>query len=310
MSVYISERGDLAGPGIVPYETAHAPRVRISWALRRYWITALLPLVILISAAVVVGLTREPNYTAETRLTAGRVDSGTPTSALAGFTTATQSLAETYSRSVHSDQILRKVANDTGTPASLVSSDVTAAPIPNTPVFSVTAEASSPVLATKLSVLSSEALVHDVSRSVRMSLQSDELFKEYKAATAQENLAQERYRHYKADSAPPQQIAAARADLKGALLRAAALRQSYLASNQNQSGTAVPEIIGRATGASSDRGRVLQILLFVAVVAGILVGTALALVRGHREARRLLTPTVRRAASSRPDALRARERAG
>jgi hypothetical protein len=30
--------------------------------------------------------------------------------------------------------------------------------------------------------------------------------------------------------------------------------------------------------------------LFVAIVAGIVVGTALALIRGHREARRLLSP--------------------
>jgi uncharacterized protein involved in exopolysaccharide biosynthesis len=287
MSVDISERGGLPRQRLVPY-AAHAPQVRISWALRRYWITALLPLVLLVTAAVLVGVTRKPNYTAETRLTAGRVDSGTPTSALAGFTAATQSLAETYSRSIHSGEILRTVAHDTGAPPSLVSSKVTAAPIPNTPVFKVTAEASSPALATKLSVLSSEALVHDVSRSVRESRQSDALFSEYKAAAAQENLARERYESYEAGSASPEELAAARADLKGAFLRADALKESYLASNQNQSGTAVPEIIGRASGATSDRWRILQILLFVAVVAGIVVGTALALVRGRREARRLL----------------------
>jgi hypothetical protein len=154
----------------------------------------------------------------------------------------------------------------------------------------VTAEASSPELATRLSILSSEALVHDVSKSVRVSQQSDALFKEYKAATAEENLARERYQSLKSVSGSPEEVAAARADLKGAFLRADALKQSYLASNQNQSGTAVPEIISRATGASSDRARVLQILLFVAAATGIVVGTALALIRGRREARRLLHP--------------------
>ena len=152
MSVHISERRRLPRHRVVAHETARAPQVRISWALRRYWLTALLPLIVLVSAAVAVGLTRDPNYTAETKLTAGRVDSGTPSSALAGFTAASQSLAETYSRSVHSDQILRQVAEDTDTSPSVVSSKVTAAPIPNTPVFRVTAEASSPDLATKLSV--------------------------------------------------------------------------------------------------------------------------------------------------------------
>jgi capsular polysaccharide biosynthesis protein len=274
----------------VAYEAARAPQVRISWALRRYWLTALLPLVLLVSAAVAVGLTRDPNYTAETKLTAGRVDSGTPTSALSGFTTAAQSLAETYSRSIHRDEISRQVAEATDTSPGLVKSRVTAAPIPNTPVFRVTAEANSPVLATKLSVLTSEALVEEVSDSVSASPQSEELFKEYKAALAQETVAQERYQGYKNGYASPHRLSAARANFKGASLRADALRESYLASNQNQSGTAVPEIIGRATGASSDRSRTLQVLLFVAIVAGIVVGTALALIRGHREARRLLSP--------------------
>jgi capsular polysaccharide biosynthesis protein len=274
----------------VAYEAARAPQVRISWALRRYWLTALLPLVLLVSVAVAVGLTRDPNYTAETRLTAGRIDSGTPSSALAGFTSAAQALAETYSRSVHSDEILRKVAEDTGTSPSSVSSKVTAAPVPNTPVFRVSAEAGSPGLATKLSVLVSEALVDEVSENIQMSPQSEGLFKEYKAALAQETLAKERYQGYRDGVAPPHRLSAARANFEGASLRADALRESYLASNQNQSGTAVPEIIGRATGASSDRSRTLQILLFVAIVAGIVVGTALALIRGHREARRLLSP--------------------
>ena len=74
-------------------------------------------------------------------------------------------------------------------PPSLVSSNVTAAPIPNTPVFQVDAKASSPHLATKLSVLSSEALVRDVGRNVRVSRNSEELFSAYKAAAARENLA-------------------------------------------------------------------------------------------------------------------------
>ena len=139
-------------------------------------------------------------------------------------------------------------------------------------------------------MLSSEALVDEVSEKVQTSPQSEELFKEYKGALAQETLARERYQGYKDGFAPAHRLSAARANFKGASLRADALRESYLASNQNQSGTAVPEIIGRATGASSDRGRVLQILLFVAIVAGIVVGTSLALIRGHREARRLLAP--------------------
>jgi capsular polysaccharide biosynthesis protein len=262
--------------------------VRISWALRRYWVTALLPLVLFVAAAVFVGVTRKPNYTAETKLTAGRVDSGTPTSALAGFTTATQSLAETYSRSIHTDRILHKVAAATGTSPSLVSSSVTAAPIPNTPVFRVDGEASSPALATKLSVLASEALIRDVSRNVRVSRNSQELFSEYRAAVAQENLARERYQSDRLGGAGPRRVASARTDFKAASLRVDALRQSYLASSQNQTGTAVPQIIGRASGATSDRVRIMQILLFAAVVAGIAVGVALALYRGHREARRLL----------------------
>ena len=86
-------------------------------------------------------------------------------------------------------------------------------------------------------------------------------------------------------SASQNQLATAQTELKAASLRADALRQSYLASSQNQTWLRRPADHRPGGGATSDRGRIMQILLFIAVVAGIVVGTALALIRGHREAR-------------------------
>ena len=88
--------------------------------------------------AIGYSLARTPNYTAETRLAVGGLNATTP-SAFTGFSTAAQQLAETYSRAVQGDAVVQDVAHDAEDHARSGSAPLSAAPIPQTPVFTVTA---------------------------------------------------------------------------------------------------------------------------------------------------------------------------
>jgi capsular polysaccharide biosynthesis protein len=263
------------------------PRVELLWAVRRHWITALLPILVLGGMATAYGLNREPEYTATTRLVVGRVDAGTPTSALAGFTAATQALAETYSRMATGDAITRSVAARLDGSANTVKRNVRAAPVPNTPVFRVTGTGSTPEAAVRYSVLASEALTRRVRRQARSSPRGARLFRRYRAAALDKSIASERLDELEAALADPADITRARASLETASLRAEALRRSFVESTQNQTGTAEPQIVDRASSATSDRNSFLQLILFVAIASGALVGIGLAFARANRDARRL-----------------------
>ena len=70
-----------------------------------------------------------------------------------------------------------------------------------------------------------------------------------------------------------------------ALLRREALRASYLNLVQGTSSAPAVDEFSRATTATSDRFRMLQIMLFLGLVAGLAAGMALALLRTHHETR-------------------------
>ena len=77
-------------------------------AMRWHWRLALLPVVLLIGAAIVVGMLRTPVYTATANLT---VDFGAESpSSLPGSVTAAQALADSYSRAVQATPVVRGVA--------------------------------------------------------------------------------------------------------------------------------------------------------------------------------------------------------
>ena len=70
-----------------------------------------------------------------------------------------------------------------------------------------------------------------------------------------------------------------------ALLRREALRASYLNLVQGTASTAGVETFSRATSAASDRVRMLQIMVFLGLVAGVAAGMALALFRAYYKSR-------------------------
>jgi capsular polysaccharide biosynthesis protein len=275
-----------------PYlEAARPHRVGIGSAVWRHPLLAIAPVVVLVALAAAASYYRTPNYTADARLAVGRLDASTPSS-LAGFTQATQTLAERYARSVRGDAVIDPAAEALGVKSSTIRDRVSAAPIPETPVFRIRAQTETPEDATALANTVSESLVRR-SREVatRTGPASRRLLKRYKRAALMfsrldEALA-DRQSDYEVSPGPTTQdaLAEARSAVTVAKLRLNTLQTAYETSTQSAGSAALVEIVERAVNGRSDRSRVTQLLLFIAVVGGLTIGIALALLRANRRAR-------------------------
>ncbi len=241
-------------------------------AIRRRWRWALAPVVVLVALALFAGLVRTPTYTARTRLAVGGLSATNPAS-LTGFADAAQQLAQTYSRSVQGDGVVGDVARHMNADPEQVRSHLSAAPIPETPVFTLSGTADSQGGAIKLSTLASQALVAEVDRAS----QADpaRLLDEYRTAELDRERLSNRVDALAATGGAP--LASAQAELAAAEAHSTALRSAYGASQEN--GTVPLQVIQRADQAGSDRLSRLQLLIFVALVFGLVLGMGLALFR-------------------------------
>src|SRR5205823_4742787 len=83
-------------------------------------------------------LHRKPNYTANVRLQVAQIDPNQP-GAATGFATATPALASSYSRVVGADGVINPVARRYHVSPQTVANRVSATPIPDSPLFMVSA---------------------------------------------------------------------------------------------------------------------------------------------------------------------------
>lgn len=254
-------------------------RPTLSSAIRNNLVAFLLPVVILVSAAAVAGLLRSPTYTAETRLAVGGLDASSPASN-SDFASATASLAQTYGRSIQGDEVVEAVGRATGTSPEYVRAHVSAFTVPSTPLFSVEGTASSPAEAIALANLASGALSRAADRATH-DIVSPLLRRYRRAEIAQQQM--ERRVLYLEATGQDSDLVAAQAELAIAETRAASTREAFVGGQQRQQALAVPiQVIERANFAASDRFGVLQLWVFIAVVLGLILGAALALLRENR----------------------------
>lgn len=267
------------------------PRVGLEAALTRHWVLALLPLIVFVALGLGVGFARTVNYTADTRLAAGRLDASVPGS-LSGFTEATEALAEVYSRSIRGDDIIATVSRRLDEDPVDVRRALSAAPVPQSAVFKVSATAETADQAVRRSVLASQTLVRQSERESRTSPEG--VVPAYRRAIGalernRSNVDRREAAYEDDDStANLNALIDATSDAEVAELKVRTLQTAHAASTQSAGSVGVIKVIEHATQARSDRNSVLQLLLFVAVIAGLGTGLALALFRANREARRAI----------------------
>lgn len=267
------------------------PRLSPAEAVRRHPVLFVAPIALLLALAAALGLVRDPVYTANSRLGIVRVDATAP-GALAGFALAGEALAVTYSQAIKAQQVTQDTAQATKRSRDYVTTHVSSAPVPKTPVFRVTARANGEASARRLANAASIALVGYIQDLSSGGPQSRRLFDRYQVAAREEADARlvrdDRERRYEEDAsdARAESLAAASAAYDSAQLQTEALREAYAVSQRGQGSTSLVDVLSTADIATSDRRTRLITNLIIALIAGIGAGLSLAVLRTNREMRR------------------------
>lgn len=281
-----AENGDraTAGPNLdAAVEDHGSTRLGVLESMRWHWILVLIPIVVLVGAAVAIGLLRNPVYTATTTLSVG-FGAENP-SALPGSVTAAQALSESYSRAIEATPVQKSVARGTGASADAVAEDVSATPIPGTTVVKVSATADSSAAAIATANVAAHSLTRYVASLNGSRTGSPQVLAVFRRAEAtyQERLTHQRELAETAAAEPSESnelaLEQAQVDTQVALLRKQSIASVYGTSQQAY--VAPLTVLSQASAASSDRVGKLELLIFVGLLAGFAIGAALATGRAN-----------------------------
>lgn len=244
--------------------------VTLSEAMRDYKLWFAVPLVVLLCAAAAVGLLRSPVYTAQARLSVGGTDLTRPSVLAAGG--AAEALSAVLSRSLTADPVLESISKKVDVPTSNIQADLVGSPIPDTNLILIDASSGSDSDAVRLANAASLSVIGFINRLNGTNQHQVEA--RLKAAVL--DLAKKQ----KVNDADPS--AKRRADVHIAQLRKDSLEAAYRTSlNSEQAVLRVFDPAGRAT---SDRVSKLELLLFIGLAVGLILGAALALWRARSDA--------------------------
>jgi uncharacterized protein involved in exopolysaccharide biosynthesis len=260
-------------------------RPTVGDAMRRYW---LLIVVVVVAAGAVgayLGYSRPPQYEATTSLSVGLMDLSTQS--VPGFAVGGEVVAAGYSRSIQSPNVVQPVAQRLKMTPGAVRSHVTATPVPNSPIFMVKATASSAAAAVTLANAVGDSMVAYGANRSAAGPELARLIASYRAAIRRRDQARSRLASLRAGTPAPGAIGNARADLETAEVRADTAKQIYQERAAGPRNNAAVQPLATAEGASSDRRSRTQLYGAVGALAGLCLGTALAVLLTGRRFRRL-----------------------
>ena len=251
-------------------------------AVRARPLLAFGPAVVVLVAALLAGLLRAPVYTATTRMSVAPIDATSSTDP--GFQEGVANVANAYARLIDSRAVLAEVAGTLGTPETELAGRITAAAIPDSPMFDVTATGSSGAEARTTANAAANSLRTYVARLTATNPDAERLFQDYQVASRQLasaraalTVARRTAAGRRATDQDRDRAIRAQARVDAAGLRAEAVSELY---RQSLSGTAsanVIQILNPAGAAASDRKRALTRFAAVGLIAGCLLGLALAM---------------------------------
>lgn len=258
------------------------PPLTLGGAMGRHPFLLVLPVVLLVGAAIGIGLNRAPTYTAETRLGVGRLD--VPSQSIPGIVSANQSLAATYSRIVKAEGVLDPVAARVGLSPDEVDRALHASPIPDSPIIRIEATAKNAAQAMRMADLTGTVLIRYVEK-VNQAGDGDGLIQQYRdaaSALAAAQLARDEAQRMESRSSSEetrQTLSEATADYEVANIRFTTLRDQISQDAQGQASTDTITTLNTASEAVSDYEPMLQRLVALGLIAGLAFGVVLALMR-------------------------------
>lgn len=247
-----------------------------------------MPALLFALVGVAYGLIRDEQFTATTEV---QVDlpASTP-DGLAASLDAGIDFASTYSRAIQAREVVDRVAGGTDLTPIEAAEQLSATPVPDTAVISISgtgsteAEASAVAdtgaraLSTYAEEIGDEATSSQAARDVLDDFK--EAAREYEIANQDRTEARRVFKDSPDDDAAQERFIEAGVAAESALARRTSLQVTYQESQQRF--TAQLESLDIVPEVSSDRLSRLQLLGFAGLVAGFILGAAIALLRSRR----------------------------
>jgi capsular polysaccharide biosynthesis protein len=241
-------------------------------------ILALVPVVALTLAGLAVGLLRSPVYEAEARINVGRVD--VPAYTLQGVTIGNSTLASSYSRALSAPEVINRAAKSAGLPAATARANLAASQVPRSTLIQVEAKGGSSGEAQQLANGAALALIKYVTKLNVRQQQSRSLGR-YRRAQATAERARTRLLRIARDRPGSRAAERARVELRTAELNARSVGARVVGATVVPSPENLLQLVVPAVTADSDKSSVLQRSLLIGLVAGLVLGIALALLRSN-----------------------------
>jgi capsular polysaccharide biosynthesis protein len=243
-------------------------------AARRHPRIIVLAIAVCLALAGLAAAVRSPVYTAKAQLGIGRID--VSTYSVPGFVGASRDLAAAYSRAMETTAVTAPLARQLHTTPEEIDRRLAASPIPESSLIVVTAKGSTEPKAVELANAAKSGLIAYVTRLNRSNPDSARLLDSFERASLQFQAARaaRAKAHARGGALDALDAKVARAELE-----VKTLNGLYQASQQGQAATDVVQVLSPARTADSDFWPFLQRMLFVGLVAGLVGGLALALLR-------------------------------
>lgn len=265
----------------------------------RRWPIVVVVTTVAVGVAILAGLAQTPTYTATADVNVGRVDVRVQT--LPGYVAGAQALAAAYSRIASSDAVILPLARQRKLAPAEVRERFAATPIPDSTIFRIYGVGPSEREAVELARAGTAEMERYVARSDEGEEALGQVLSEYRAQarlsasyrTRIDRLTDSLTPTQTGPVAPtpvPRRVREQRTDeierlqvaLDTAQLKMQALGGRYAERGNELAATAGIEVITRPTSATDDRSRTLQRLASIGLVAGVLLGFAVALVYDRR----------------------------
>ncbi len=246
------------------------------------WIVV--PAVLFLAIGVAIGFGRNPTYTAQSSLIIGTANPASPN--FGGNVVAAGSLATAYSRTILATPVVAEVSQTLNLSRGTVSSNLSSAPVPDSPAFNIVATAKSASLAIQLANTASTAVLHYLKLLNSPTSGTQSLLTDYGAASVK--VDSDNTALAAAQTAGNQQaISTAKAKRDRDQLVLNSLGAAYTASLQANPPTTGVSTLTTADGASNDRKSTIELLGFIGFVVGAVIGVALAMLRAAQEVQRV-----------------------
>lgn len=247
-------------------------------AFLRHPFLALLPVVLLVGAALAVGTQRDAEHTAKARVQVGR--DNVSAFDLQSVVTGSQALASTYARTVYTEPVVQAAARAAGVPPGEARGDLDASQVGGSTLIEIEARNTSPRVALAMANGAAAEMVDYVDSLTRDTDEAKALFEQYKTAQRRFHVADDRVRRLLGKRRPAQ-LRRARLAADTARLRAEDLAARYRLSTSQAMASSRLDVIAPAAATSSDRADKLQELVVIGAIAGIVLGLGLALLRSN-----------------------------